>query len=393
MGLISRGLARVWVIALREWHLLTSRFLFLFCMIIAPLFSLLFFPSIMADGLPHSLPAGLVDADGSAVSRNLSRNLGAMPQTRLSATYTSIEEARRAVQRGDIYGFYYIPPGFSRELQGQRQPKVSFYINYSYMVAGSLQFRDMKMLSELGAASAARSQLYARGASAGQAMAWLQPIVIDTHPIGNPWVNYSIYLSNMLIPGVFGLLIMMVTVCSLGLELKQGQNKEWLGMASGHMSVALAGKLLPHTLIFALVGLMIDVYLYVYLGYPAAGGVGAMLALMMLFILASQGLGVLMFVILPTLRMGLSFASLWGMLSFSICGASFPALGMPPLVATLSVLFPLRHYYLTYVTSALDGFDLSYASANIYSLLAFASLGLLALPRLRKIMLTHRYIP
>ncbi|MDY5858358.1 MAG: ABC transporter permease [Porphyromonas sp.] len=393
MGLIARGLARVWAISRREWQLLTGRFLYLFCMIIAPLFSLFFFPSIMAEGLPHGLPAGVVDADGSAVSRSLIRNLEAMPQTQLKSNYTSMEEARRAVQRGDIYGFYYIPRGFSRDLQGQRQPKVSFYVNYSYMVAGSLQFRDMKMLSELGAGSAARSQLYARGASEGQAQAWLQPIVIDAHPIGNPWVNYSVYLSNILIPGILGLLIMMVTVCSLGMELKQGESRAWLEMGADNMLIALVGKLLPHTIIFALVGLSIDVYLYVYLGYPAAGGIWTMIGLMLMFVLASQGLGVLMFTILPTLRMGLSFASLWGMLSFSICGASFPALGMPSLVASLSVLFPLRHYYLAYVTSGLDGFDISYASTNIYSLFAFACLGLLALPRLHRIMLHHKYIP
>lgn len=377
----------------REWRVLSSRALFLFCMVIAPLFCLFFFTSIMGDGLPKDLPAGLVDADNSSLSRSLGRNLNAMGQTEITERYSTVREARKAVQRGEIYGFFYIPDGFSREVQSQRQPKVSFYSNYSYMIAGSLLFRDMKMMSELSAGSATRSQLYAKGMSEEQAMAWLQPIALDTHPIGNPWLNYSIYLSNILIPGVLGLLIFMVTVCSLGLELKQGRSLEWLNMASGNMLCAIVGKLLPHTIIFALVGLFIDIYLYAYLDYPLNGGFGAMYLLMLLFIFASQGLGVLMFTTLPTLRLGLSFASLWGMISFSICGASFPLMGMPTIIQWASYLFPLRHYYLTYVTSALDGFSLYYARENILYLVAFAFVPLLLLPRLKSIMQTHKYKP
>lgn len=377
----------------REWRVLSSRALFLFCMVIAPLFCLFFFTSIMGDGLPKDLPAGLVDADNSSLSRSLGRNLNAMGQTEITERYSTVREARKAVQRGEIYGFFYIPDGFSREVQSQRQPKVSFYSNYSYMIAGSLLFRDMKMMSELSAGSATRSQLYAKGMSEEQAMAWLQPIALDTHPIGNPWLNYSIYLSNILIPGVLGLLIFMVTVCSLGLELKQGRSLEWLNMASGNILRAIVGKLLPHTIIFALVGLFIDIYLYAYLDYPLNGGFGAMYLLMLLFIFASQGLGVLMFTTLPTLRLGLSFASLWGMISFSICGASFPLMGMPTIIQWASYLFPLRHYYLTYVTSALDGFSLYYARENILYLVAFAFVPLLLLPRLKSIMQTHKYKP
>ena len=377
----------------REWRVLSSRALFLFCMVVAPLFCLFFFTSIMGDGLPKDLPAGLVDADNSSLSRSLGRNLNAMGQTEITERYSTVRDARKAVQRGEIYGFFYIPDGFSQEVQSQRQPKISFYSNYSYMIAGSLLFRDMKMMSELSAGSATRSQLYAKGMSDEQAMAWLQPIALDTHPIGNPWLNYSIYLSNILIPGVLGLLIFMVTVCSLGLELKQKRSLEWLEMASGDMLRAVVGKLLPHTIIFALVGLFIDIYLYAYLDYPLNGGFGAMYLLMLLFIFASQGLGLLMFTTLPTLRLGLSFASLWGMISFSICGASFPLMGMPTIIQWASYLFPLRHYYLTYVTSALDGFSLYYARENMLYLVAFAVVPLLLLPRLKSIMQTHKYKP
>lgn len=46
-------------------------------------------------------------------------------------------------------------------------------------------------------------------------MAFLQPIVIDTHPLNNPWLNYSVYLCNTFAPGVLMLLIFMITVYSI----------------------------------------------------------------------------------------------------------------------------------------------------------------------------------
>ena len=132
----------------------------------------------------------------TATSRQLVRNLDAFEQTAVVARYPDISDARIAMQKGEIYGFYYIPEGTAAKAQAQRQPKVSFYTNNTLLIAGSLLFKDMKMMSELASGAAARTALYAKGATEEQAMAFLQPIVIDTHPLNNPWLNYSVYLCN-----------------------------------------------------------------------------------------------------------------------------------------------------------------------------------------------------
>ena len=70
-----------------------------------------------------------------------------------------------------------------------------------------------------------------------------------------------------------------------------------------------------------------------------------MVGLLSLFVFASQGMGVLMICALPNPRFGLSFASLWGVLSFSICGMSFPAMAMHPMLHGVSYLFPSDDIY------------------------------------------------
>ncbi len=377
----------------REVRRLVSRPLYLFCMVVAPLFCYVFFTTLMADGLPTDLPAGVVDLDDSAVSRNVVRTLDAFAQTGIAARYASVSEAREAMQEGKIYGFFYLPEGFSEQLQSQRRPTVSFYSNYTYLVAGSLLFRDMKMMSELASGSAARSVLYAKGATEQQAMGYLQPVVIDTHPIGNPWLNYSVYLCNTLLPGVLMLLIFMVTVYAVGVEIKTGTAEEWLRMSNDSIYIALAGKLLPHTFIFFLMGVLYNVYLYGFLGFPCHGGIASMLFATFCFILASQCCGVVMIGTLPALRLGLSFASLWGMLSFSISGFSFPVMGMPAMVQALSLLFPLRHYFLIYADQALNGYGMIYSWPNYLALLGFMLLPFAVVRRLKKALVHAHYIP
>lgn len=377
----------------RECRRLVARPLYLFCMVVAPLFCYVFFTTLMDSGLPINLPAGVVDQDMSSTSRQLVRNLDAFEQTAIVAHYPTFNEARTAMQRGEIYGFYYIPEGLSAKAQAQRQPKVSFYTNNTMLIAGSLLFRDMKMMSELASGAAARTALYAKGATEDQAMAFLQPIVIDTHPLNNPWLNYSVYLCNTFAPGVLMLLIFMVTVYSIGVEIKDRTAREWLHMGNNSIWISLAGKLLPHTAIFFLMGILYNVYLYGFLHFPCNNGILPMLLATLCLVLASQGMGILMIGTLPTLRLGLSFASLWGVLSFSMCGLAFPAMAMHPTLQALANLFPLRHYFLIYVDQALNGYPMIYSWTNYVALLIFMMLPFLIAHRLKAALIYYKYIP
>lgn len=347
----------------------------------------------MSNGLPTEMPIGLVDNDNTPNSRNLARNLDAFEMTSIIEQYPDVPTARRAMQEGKIYAFFYIPQGFSADLQSQRQPKLSFYTNYSYLIAGSLLYKDMKTMCELAAGSATRTSLYAKGATEDQAMAFLQPIVIDTNALNNPWLNYSVYLCNTLVPAMLMIMIFMITVFSIGSELKEGTGQLLMRMANGSITIAMLGKFLPHTIIFTIMGIFYNAYLYCWLDYPCNCGLGPMLFATFIFILASQSCGVLMMGVLPSLRYGLSFASLWGVISISISGFSFPVMGMHPMLQALSILFPLRHYFLIYVDQALNGYGMIYSWPNYVALLLFLTLPFIIARRLKIALLYYKYLP
>lgn len=380
-------------IAKREVLRIAVRPLYLFCMIIAPVFCYLFFTTLMANGLPTDLPAGVVDLDNTSTTRNIIRNLDAFQQTHIVAHYPSVMEARKAIQRGEIYSFYYIPEGTTEATLASRQPKVSFYVNYSYLIAGSLLYKDQRTISELATGAVGRETLYAKGATEDQAMAFLQPIVIDTHALNNPWLNYSVYLCNTLFPGILMLLIFLTTIYTLGEEVKNGTGRELMHLADNSITKVLIGKLLPHTLVFFVIAVFYNVYLYGYLHYPCHSGIFPMLLAGLLLVLSSQAFGVFLFGLFGSFRLALSAASLWGVISFSISGFTFPVMAMHPTLQALCVLFPLRHYYLLYVNFALNGYPLIYAWQAVAALLVFLLLPFLILKKLRTILLQYVYVP
>lgn len=384
---------RILLITKREVFRIASKPMYLFCMVIAPIFCYLFFTTLMGKGLPTNLPAGVVDLDNTATTRNIIRNLDAFQQTEIVAHYASFEEARKAVQRREIYSFYYIPKGTTEEALSSRQPKVSFYINYSYLIAGSLAYKDQRTMSELAGAAIGQATLLARGATENQAIAFLQPIVIDTHALNNPWLNYSVYLCNTLLPGVLMLLIFLTTTYTLGVEIKENTANQLMKMADNSIVTAVVGKLLPQTIIFFISVSFYNAYLYGFLHYPCHSGILPMLLAGLLMVLASQAVGVFFFGLFGSMRLALSASSLWGVLSFSISGFSFPVMAMHPTLQALSNLFPLRHYFLIYVDLALNGYPMVYAWHSIVALLLFMLLPFFVLKKLRTAMLHYVYIP
>jgi ABC-2 type transport system permease protein len=355
----------------REVGRLFSGKIYWFCILIAPLISILFFLSLMKEGLPTNLPVAVVDLDNTSTSRALIRQLDAFSGTEIIAQYGDFSQARLEMQKGNVYGIFFIPRNFSQQTITGKQPLISFYTNNSYLIAGSLLFKDMKTIATLASGAALLQTGRAKGYTDQQIMAQIQPIVIETNPIGNPWLNYSVYLNNTILPGILALLVMCVTVYSIGIEMKNKTAREWLSIGNFSLIRSIAGKLIPQTILFLIVGLLLFFVLYVVMQFPVNGNILSMIIALFLLITASQALGVFMIGCFPTLRLGLSFACIWGMIAFSISGFSFPVNAMYEPVKMLSNLFPLRHYFLIYVDQALDGRAIFYSWHSYLALTGF----------------------
>lgn len=377
----------------RELRMYSRRPVFLFCMVIAPLACIFFFTTLMHRGLPTRLPAAIVDEDNTHVTRIVVRLLNGFEETDVRYVYHDFHAARKAMQEGKIYAFFYIPKGLTEKCEANRQPTISFYTNDTYYVPANLLFKDFKTASVLAGLALTRSNLWGHGVRDDRVMGLLQPIVIETHPMKNAFLDYSVYLSNMLVPGIIILLIMLTTTYTIGLEWKQNQQTSLYILSGKSPAVALAGKLFPQTVIYTLLVWFMDVWFFRYLGYPCHCGLPFMMGLGLLTVVASQGFGIFLFGLMAgEMRLAMCICSLWGILSFSLAGFTFPATAMSPYLRFLSYWFPLRHYYLVYVNSCLDGFPLRYAWPCVVALIGFALLPIVVLPRYHKAFKKFKYL-
>ena len=386
-------LGQIYEIMMRELLILRQNHIYRFCMVLFPILVIFFFTSMLDDGLPTDMPVGIVDLDNTSTTRSLERRLNSFQMSKVVAHYSSVAEARHAIQRNEIYGFLYIPKGTTAKLLAQRQPKISYYYSYTTLAAGSMLMKDMKTISTLGSAGLGQATMRAKGLTDKQIQTILQPITIDLHQIANPWSSYNVYLTTVMVPGIIMLFIFLISTYSLGTELKFATSKKWLEMADNNIMVALLGKFLPQTIIWLAIVFGYQLYVFFHLGFPHQGSPFMLVLLGLMQVLASQGFGIFAFGLMPSLRMSMSVSSLWAVVSISMAGSAFPVMGMDGALQSLSWLFPLRHYWMLYQACVFNGFPLVESWFHFAALLAFMLLPWMVVKKIKNAMLTYVYIP
>ena len=383
----------IWAVAKRECKILYVNRIYFYSMVVFPLLAMVFFTTLMDDGIPQEMPVGVVDLDNTTMTRALGRKLDGFQNSRVIARYPSVAEARKAMQENEIYGFLYLPKGTTEKLLASRRPTISFFYSQTSLTAGSMVMKDLKTTATLAAMGVGQATMRAKGLTDRQMATLLQPIRLDLHQVVNPWGNYNMYLSTVFVPGVMMLFMFLILAYSLGMELKFGRGKEWLKVADGNMVVAILGKYLPQALIWLTMIFVYEFYLFGYLHFPHQGDVWDIVFLGLLEVFASIGFGIFAFGLIPSLRMSMSVCSLWAVLSFSLAGFTFPVMGMDGPIQSVSSLFPLRHYYMVYQITVFNGFPVIEAWLHIAALLAFSLLPWLVMSKIKNAMLTYVYIP
>ncbi len=384
------GLKAVMTVSLLE---IVRRPVYWFGFFLLPLFLFLMLANMMEEGLPQKTPAAMVDKDGSSLSRQMTLNIGGMQMVDLRYESNSFTEARHLMQEGKIYGFFLIPENYQADLMAGRNPVITFYTNMTYYVPGSLLFKTFKSSATYSKAAIVSGALESLGATEDQVKPLLQPVNIQCRGLGNPGLNYGIYLGNSFIPCVLQLMIMLITCFSLGQEIKYGMSRQLLRRADGSIVKAVFGKLLPQTAIWTVVAIFMESWLFKYNAYPMNGSWLWITLSEVMFVVATQGFALFIFCLLPNLRLSLSICALTGILSFSIAAFSFPYESMYPAIGILSWILPVRYNFLIYIDQALNGIDIYYSRVWFVAYIVFMLLPLPLLPRLRRCMARPVYVP
>lgn len=356
-----------------------------------PVFVMVFFLTLLSEGLPQNMPVGVVDLDNTSTTRTLIRKLDAFQNSEITAHFKSVNEARHAIQKGEIYAFVYFPKGTTDKLLSSRRPRVSCYYSSTTLAAGALTFKDMKTILTLGSAAVGQATLRAKGMTDGQIKAFLQPIAIDLHNISNPELNYSVYLATSFVPACLMVFVMLLTAFTMGMEIKMGTARKLILNADGSVIKAILMKLTGQAIVWNLILIFFELYIFEYLHFPHPGGMLRVIFFGILLIGAGQGFGLFMFGLISDTRMSMSICSLWAVLSFSMMGTAFPVIAMDAPLQSVSWLFPMRHYFVSYSTCILNDFPIVDVWWHVVAQIAFMASPLLVLSRIKKAFLLYEY--
>lgn len=340
---------------MREMKMMFYKPIYFYSTIIVFLVSCIFFLSVLHEGQPEKMPVAVVDLDQSSISRRVVHELNATQSVDVTVRCVTFEEARLAMQQGWVYAILVIPDHFYSDMLAFKRPTLTFYTNMTFTMGGTTAYKQLMMFSNLASGAFQREILRKKGLPDHLIMQRIQPIAIDGHMLSNPTSNYSVYLSSIILPGILGLIAMIISIYTLGIELKWKTSRELMAEANGSIVCALMGKFLPHTLLYCTMGWTLNILLFRILNFPIAGSLWQLQIGIFLLVLAMQAMGTTIVGLLPVLRDAMSIGALYGMMGFSCSGFTFPVTGFVPAMRAVANLFPLRHYFRIYSNVALYG--------------------------------------
>lgn len=354
----------------RVWH--NPRYVIILTLGIAITFT--FFATVTHEGQPKRLPVAVVDLDGTFLSRRICHEINATQGVEVVAVYNNHTEARKAMQRGEIYAFYEIPNGTYNSLLQFRSPHFVLYVNYAYMLAGTLSYKQLATMGMLATGAVQREVYRKKGFDDEQIMGLIQPVEYDTRTIGNPWINYGNYLMTALIPAVVAFIVLMHTSYLIARERQESSLKGWVSCAGGNAVHALIGKMLPYTAWYSFLLLLANLLMFGFMGFPLEGSWLLMVLNSILLVTASQSLGCFISGALPDAPLAMSVSAIFCAVSFSLSGFSFPVTSMLPVFSVLSNIYPIRHYFLNFCDIAIFGNGMSHCWARYATLIGFTVL-------------------
>lgn len=248
-------------------------------------------------------------------------------------------EARRAVDRGEAKVALVIPPDFSAKLRAGRPAQVQVLVDGSDPNTAQTALFGADAVARVKSAELLSTGSRGAGAQGEIAM----PIDLRPTVLYNP----SLESVNFMIPGLIGMILQMqgfiLTAFAIVRERERGTLEQLIVTPIKPWELML-GKILPYVLIaFVNVGVVLAVgLLWFRIGF--AGSVTLLLALSLVFLLGSLGVGLFISTISRTQTQAMQTAMFIMLPSFILSGFFFPREAMPPLIGYFSYLIPLTYF-------------------------------------------------
>jgi ABC-2 type transport system permease protein len=375
----------------REVDRMSSSFICYFTTLIGPLFAFIILLAVFNAGVPRNIAVGLVDQDNTSLSRKMGMWINAAPEVAINMRLASRDEAYRQMELGSIEGVVIIPEGTEKSIMKGMQQKIPVFINnLNILKGGYLQKGIYKTLATLSGGIKLQVAMK-HGLTESQAMAKIRPVNLHQHVLFNPFGNYAHFLLTALLPLMVIMFTLLSTINAIGSELREGTGPDWLEHSSGNIIVAVAGKLVPYTVLLSVVLVVMNVVIFIQMGTPLKGDFLLIAFGELMLVFTYQLLSVVLVAVTINLRLALSLGSAYSIMALTFSGLTFPQFAMPLAADAFSYLFPFTYWVKLFISQAIRGEAIVYGMKYLAVLLIFIFISVLFFPRLKYILQNEKY--
>jgi ABC-2 type transport system permease protein len=326
-------LHRIWSVVVKEFLQLSRDRVLMGFVILAPLLELALMGNMTGGGV-ENLPLAVVDKDTSRASRELIAKLDQSEELLLTTYAENVEQAREAMQRGQVAAIVVVPPGYGEYLTDPRQSaEVQVIVDDSnYVVATVAESSVQNVASEIAQDLTTRIT------------------TVSGEPVRMSFVarfNAALDSGPRSITAMLGMIVYQVTLIiaaqSFTRERERGTLEQLRITPLGRVEL-IVGKAVPTMVIGLVNGMMMIGLIVVWFGVPVRGSLPLLLLLSVPFILAQIGWGTLISLVSHNQQQAVLFVFAMAMLEVACSGFIVPASDMPKVMQVVSQVSSVQHY-------------------------------------------------
>ncbi len=287
-----------------------------------------------------NIPSVICDMDHSAASRAFLEDFVNSGYFSVRARVGRMDEIDRYLDHGDAAIAFVIPRGFGDKVAARREASVMLIADGSESQSATIGVNYGTMIASKYAQKII-FEAFERAKGLG-----LRPVVVNAEV--RVWYNPELKSRNFMVPGVLGLILMIMTMslASLGIvRERETGTMEQLIVTPIRPHELIIGKLLP----FVLIGLVDAAFVITvargWFGIPIRGSVALLFALCLAFMLTTLGTGLFISTISRTQQQAMLTSLFFIMPQMMLSGFVFPIENMPKVFQYLTTIIPLRYFF------------------------------------------------
>jgi ABC-2 type transport system permease protein len=295
------------------------------------------------NSIVEKLPFTVVDMDNSALSRTAIKSLDATRYLALKKIVSNYDLAMEQFKNQEVYFIVSIPKDFEKNIKSGQSSEIPITVNGATMLYAKVGYKAFASTLSAVSAGIQIKRLEGKGLNSQDALAKSVPISTEINILGNPYMNYAIYL----IPGMILSILQMSASFSTLWLFRQHRERQSARVVprKGQLLPFAIGRLFP--LILANIIAVISIYLIVFpiAGIPIGHSYINMCFLSILLAIVSMGMGALVSLTFGNLVTASQILLVINAPAFVFSGYTYPTWAMPVLLGAFSKLLPLTHFF------------------------------------------------